>query len=1277
MGVRVMTVPGINIRWWIGVLFCLAAATVSATGIEIDGLITDAGGRPLAGAVVELRPVPGFWEVASAQLEGRLNDGPPAVARARSGRDGVFRIEAPEAGPWRVAARHPKYLAMSCEMKPLLGPVQLPAVALPRPIERRITTLDADGRPVAGVRVALNGRMPEASWQARFCWQPETRIGTSDEDGRLTLVGAAEEFSKIAAVSRDAFAYDTARSGTGDLSARLTTPLVAARLLDAEGRPAPGLAALATRYLALGKTGPKGEIRVPYRAGDGVSSLIFAGESGLAGWVESKEGLGDEPLVLRLPPAREVDGRVVDGASREPIAGAWVWFGDRFEPTGPRGSFRLWLPAAGEPRLEAAAAGYLKQGLAVPAESEFGELTIALAPSMALAGKVLDGGGEALAGVRVVALPDRASPIHRRRQMLDWTAAVMAVRESEAWSGAGGRFRIEGLEPGIDHQLRASRRGFAPGRVVVPARVPGESPPPVEIVLESGIAAFGVVLDDGERPVIGADVALFVPRDPAFRHGAAYFGELEPDRTTAGGAGRFELSDLGPGGYLMQVSAPGFVTLNVPGVEIAVQGQAVDLGTVQLERGVPLLGRVTDADGRGLEGVQVSADASPPSGGAERIPRTATSGPDGEFTIEGVSLTGQLDVSAWLEGYRHVILAPVVLDPEEPLIIVLEPSMTLRGRVVDARGKGAAGARVQLQRASSRGGTSTTNLAAGGDGHFVFENQAPGKATVVASSLEGIADPVELEIPAAGEPPELRLVLRPAAVVRGRVTDPAGVAVLEVRVLLEPLRPGVVDQWTESSRSAPTGAGGRFVIAAVEVGDYRLSAEHPDFEPLVETLAVEAGAGLELELVFDTRRDREGLTVSGRVIDPEGAGVDGAAVGLVGDRRRSRPVEVTSSGGGRFELQAEEPGTYALLVQHPDFASKSTAAFELGGAVVSGLEVQLAAGGSLNGRVLGLDLAQLSRLQVVASSPGLGSRGGRVSHEGSYRISNLAAGDWTVTARLGYLGRAVTEQVRLGGPGDAVEVDFAFEEAFSLGGLALRDGAPWRGARARLECQEPRVQARAAVQADGRFLFEDVVGSCRLTLRDGKQSVVVSRRQLEITADDEVVIDVATGAVSGQVLTAGELVPVAGATVGLHLPGAGPGLPPAGSVSTGATGRFELRPVSQGPWRLRVTAAGFVAVERTVEASSDELRILLTPATPVIMTVHDARGDVPRQVHVAVLDAGRQAIASLYYRPDATGRVLLDTLPAGTWTVHVSAEQAKAEVELKVPGEPVRVVLGE
>ena len=148
-------------------------------------------------------------------------------------------------------------------------------------------------------------------------------------------------------------------------------------------------------------------------------------------------------------------------------------------------------------------------------------------------------------------------------------------------------------------------------------------------------------------------------------------------------------------------------------------------GAVLLERGVPLRGRVTDADGDGIDGTHVTAMAAEAT--ESRPQNTVTTGPDGAFTVPGLPRAGRLDVSVWRDGYQYKSLPNLIRDPDRPLVIVLEPSFTLSGQVV-----GPSRASVTLERTSHMGKNSRGG-GTDGEGRFSFPGQAPGKVTVTVT----------------------------------------------------------------------------------------------------------------------------------------------------------------------------------------------------------------------------------------------------------------------------------------------------------------------------------------------------------------------------------------------------------------------------------------------------------------------------------------------------------------------------------------------------------------
>lgn len=1250
-------------------LWLASVGAALAEGLEVRGRIFDSNGRPLRGAEVEVRTLAGWYETGKRLLEGR--PAPPPVAETRTGRGGAFRIEAPGPGMWSLVVRHREHLEVACDLEPLLGPAELPEVRMPRRQERRFRTVDDRGRPVAGADLTRPSRPRGNRLWERFRWRTESGHARSSDDGWATLPTPAGEPVLVEVISGEHYHFESVEPGSADVTLKLQGRRVDARVVDAGGRPAPGLVALLELRLAAGVTGPEGELRAPYFPGQGIPALTFVDQAGLVGFVEVGEEApaGEEPVVLRLPPTERFHGTVLDAATREAIPGAWLWTISGFRRTDARGAFSLRLPAGFDLIVQVAAAGYVRKGLEVaPGSLPDSGLTVALVPALALAGRVVDGDGRGLEGAEIRALPDRGSPAFRRQTDGLGVLPELAPQELTARSGAGGRFRLEGLVPDGGYLLRARRDGYAPGRLTVPPLAADRGPREVQISLEPGLGAFGVVVDADDRPIPGVLVALlptFGPIDSISQLKLrTAFDEPVQAETDAGG--RFELSDLPPGIFSLRAQAPGFSSLTLPGVEIAPKEGPLDLGTLILERGLKLRGRVVDADGEGLEGARVSGP---------RDDLFAITDPDGAFHLEGVPREPFM-LSVGLEGYRHVDLSGVTVELDRPLEIVLEPAVSVSGQVIGPRGEPATDAKVRLTRRGRRTGWSRSGRGVDSEGRFRFDDQAPGKVILSVESSEGVTEPLTVELDPA-EPLELRFELRPGATLEGRLTDADGAGVVEADIVLEPNRPGALEKQRDFSEAprAKTDGDGRFAFLGLAAGRYRLSAEHPDFEPIAEVIDLQAGVGRSVELVFDRRRDREALRLAGRVVDADGAGVDDAQVTLVAQGRHSGEA-TTTFGGGAFAIEAPAPGTYTLLVEHPAHAAHRTGPLELGERPAEEILVRLLPGASVGGRVLGLEAAQLARVVVRASSRTHGERSAAVSRDGAYLLENLAPGEWFIWAGLGVGGRVVRDSVDLA-PGDVVERDLIFAAGLRWSGLVLKDGSPLAGGEVEARCPGGGSY-RTSIRFDGLFVFEDIgAGLCLLILSD--RDGFLARRWVEVAGDEEV-IEITTARLAGRVLTAGELIPVAGARLALHLPHSRRGSPPVAVDETDFEGRFAFREVDSERWTVRVVADGFVAVDSAVDPATDlgDLRILLRPATLAVLLVRDADGAVSQWVVVVVKDPAGVVVEAQEYRPDLDGRVVLRSLAAGTWKVEVHGRHgARATGELVTPGDPLRLVLGE
>ncbi len=1309
-------------------LTALALDHVAAAEIAVRGRVLTAEGAPLATAEVELWPNLDFGELARAQAANQPL--PAAVARTRSDQDGGFLLSAPQAGLFKVGVRAAGRVAVETYLIPLVETRILPPVRIPTPQSRAVRVVDAQGQPLAGLRLAIMASGEPWTQAMIDDWQPDVRWATTSDGGDATLAVVPGERWVVLAAHAGHFLYadperqrESARGprqrqrapgqGAPNQGAPSSPevlqlePLLAAQVRDAAGRPVAGvLGAMGWPLFPVVYTisDEQGQLLVPIQREDPEHATTLVTRDGFFRVPIELHGQGEqEQRILRLPPLVQLSGRVRDAVSRAPLVGAWVvaaeW--DRFVTTDGQGGFTLAVPtpATSGTLVKAAAPGYLESGVIVGGGGQLpGEpIALALQPHMALAGRVVDAQGKGIAAAELVMEVDEFG-LGRRGAPVAEPAALRPIR---ATSGPQGGFRLQPLTPGTPYQLTVQRSGYATHELDIPPLEPGREPEKLVITLERGAAALGRVVDPDEQPVAGAQVEL-VPHEQRSLSFPRRFRQVDRSLATTDAAGNFALADLQPGRYQAMVRAPGFPEDAAGNFEL-VAGESTDCGTLQLRRGHSLTGRVTDPAGEPLAGVEVKV--MPMSGLRARSAtrreqrQEATTDADGQFSFTG--LGPSVSLNAARKGYESVSLFQVATGNEEPLEIVLKPGALLRGQVVDEQGRGVAQAEVitSWKGGEGRGMGHVAPELTDERGRFAVGGGVPAQVSLVARHESGISDRLELAVTAVGERQGLRLVLRPAAVMRGRLLDPEGVPVASGQLTLEPAG----ERNYELVQTTSSSGDGRFTFSQLGSGSYWLVAEHADFAVVRQEVELEGGSEREVELRFRERVDRERLRVSGRVLDEAGNGVLGAEVGLLAANTREglqalhlARVLTTSLNAGNFELVAPEEGVYRLLVEHPDFAPGHSEDFAVGDRKAPEQIVQLNRGSSIFGLVRGLDPTELQQITVRAIGPN-GMREGFVEADGHYQIANLSAGEWTILAQAPD-GRRAQGEATLKSQGDEARVDLEFKGNSQIFGRVLQQGAPLPGAAVEVRCGSAR--AGASTREDGGFgPLEVPEGMCLLQVSDPRSGVSTQRllqvgqgevplgkfdpaqQVLFLEPGQEVVIELDSAVLAGQVLIAESRQPVSGAQVELMFQTLPRGLTPPSSVQTDAQGRFQLPVTLGGTQHLRVVAPGLAPHQQLIDLSSPPppLEILLAPESPLWLQVRTASGQVPYHLLLQAtrIDATVSEAAPYveFLVPDAGGQAVVKSLPPGRWRLVLRSNEGQADVEVTVPG-AAEVILG-
>jgi hypothetical protein len=375
---------------------------------------------------------------------------------------------------------------------------------------------------------------------------------------------------------------------------------------------------------------------------------------------------------LWLQPGVPVEG-LVRGPSGAPVAGAEVRLairrsrpseyviGDR-TTTDAAGRFRFPAAPAALVVVRARAAGLGESSKELTAR-DAREIEITLEPERVLSVRTIDRDGAPIAGADVeLRSEDPAFPPRKRT------------------TDAEGRVRFEALGA-REWNVLALARGYKP------APLPGAWADGGEIVLElrPWPSITGRLVAPGGAALPAEARVLALPRVAAQR-GDASASPLggEP----AGAEGRFRLSDLRPGDYVVRATAPGFApTLSYP---VTVGGEGtVSIGELVLQRGgtLELAVRARGAPLAGVEAELLSYAPAPAQaflapGPAE--PGTAASDAEGRLVLSSL-----VPGNTWvvLRGPETVpeIAGPFWITNEVtsgPIRVDLQPGTRLVGRIL-------------------------------------------------------------------------------------------------------------------------------------------------------------------------------------------------------------------------------------------------------------------------------------------------------------------------------------------------------------------------------------------------------------------------------------------------------------------------------------------------------------------------------------------------------------------------------------------------------------------
>jgi protocatechuate 3,4-dioxygenase beta subunit len=661
--------------------------------------------------------------------------------------------------------------------------------------------------------------------------------------------------------------------------------------------------------------------------------LLGPGRSGTDGEDRTADTTGHEhgkaatalrghPSPARLPRAF-LRGKVIDGTGTG-IEGATIVIvsapaGERALPlaertatAGPNGVFTLPNLLIGTYRVEARHTDRVSATATTEVRAAGGEVVLVLVPAATLVVEVHDAASDAPianATVRVALGNPDLGPVE---------AFI------EGRTGANGEATFRSLSPTGRHQILAEASGYLfVDRNLHPLEYPRREQWRVRLLLERGVATIhGRVLDRQGAPVPGAKLG-WKKGDPDDLLSQAIDWLPDPrlsGRKLSDEAGRFSIQVAPGAGCLDAIPRDheiGHACLVVSEggtyeADVIVEDGAELTGTV-VQDDVPVAGATVFLTEPGyvhqpwLEPVYRS--------------RTQTDG-NGRFRFRGLG-EGALAAYAYTADASSDLI-PIQLNQASELVIRLENSGVITGRVIDSSGKGVPSAIVTYFATANPEAPQQLDE----KGQVVLPPEFSMARTIggVVADPEGnfriTALPASLRFSVAANPPSassvppayagvyrrpvaagdrIELTLRGEGAVHGRVVFDDGTPVKRFGVSFAYYSSSGTAEGEFPSPHIVTAADGRFAISEVTAVDYALEVTGDDLvsHRIAGPIKVTGGQDLDLGTIVVSR----GRARIGRVRTEAGQPAEGAKV-LIGRGQPERYVTVHADAKGEFQVPA-------------------------------------------------------------------------------------------------------------------------------------------------------------------------------------------------------------------------------------------------------------------------------------------------------------------------------------------------------------------------------------
>ncbi|MEM9802217.1 MAG: carboxypeptidase-like regulatory domain-containing protein [Planctomycetota bacterium] len=640
-----------------------------------------------------------------------------------------------------------------------------------------------------------------------------------------------------------------------------------------------------------------------------------------------------------------------------------------------------------------------------------------------------------------------------------------------AWSfvgpgGAGAHHRTPSRTADtVEPERLADARDDVVQRV---GEVRGRSAAETRAADDRGLSIRGRVLSKSGEAVPGAEVAA-----------SGGLGAI------ADALGRFTLSGVAPGEYVLVASASGFV--GVPSAPVRVHRSDEDGVDLVLGPARSVEGRVVEVSGRAVVDAEVRVRVVEldgpsnwlPEGAADLLtPRRIRTDESGSFRVESLP-AGRVELTATAPGWIGAGL--VVPTDSPPVELVFQALPAIFGDAVDAETGEPLNIESAIVLGERRVGTReewvplddpSCRFEGGGDtASFRMWPRIQRRvrvAVLVDGCTPGLSEPFALRGQDVGP---LRISVASGLRLDGRVLSDSGEPIVGASLSLTPLGADVdvrVPSMATSDRA------GSYSIVADDAGRFRMDVSAPGYVPLASTVEVDREESSLGEIVLSSAGSLAVELTSGRSASLW------TALRREGDLATDRPFR--SFEGDSVLYEAVPPGDYTveLFAVNPRGAAAiaplATRSAQVSAGQVDAVDFDPPPARALSGAlVLDGEPAPVRRVRFVPSE-GDAVLECFTDRDGRFELLAVAAASGWIEVAFSKGANAHARRAVEAGAWDGAPLDLSFETGRLEGRVIRRsDGAPLTDSMVRLEgfsdgpCAEPFLIASLRTDSDGHF----------------------------------------------------------------------------------------------------------------------------------------------------------------------------------------------------------------